>query len=1601
MLPLLIAASAADTLTPDTLPASGHHHAAISVDAFGRYAILADSEQGVALQLVDRMAGPIDRSGQAGIRDGRRDVFLSQGEYRLRTEGAERADGEANLTLRPFEELNPDPLGLSTPRTVETTLADFQQRSYWIELETRQQVDLEAAGRALVDLRLWREGAWLVDANPHCTVVTPEVGRPLNDCTLSLILEAGLYRVSAYGGIGLDWANDDGSAPLIVRRGIADLGRAGQLQTTISPLGIDRWRVSSSWVQLALPRPEAAHLSIRNAGNNPYQTGGTTRQITTKSEKPVVSALLRGTGERIVTVRGKSGQSYSLQHFTPTNSAASLTPSDAPVFVSTIHSGVPEDILDATGLILRQDKEGVLVSASGAIPLTEDARYQHRFNLSAAATLLLEVTTAGTWNVAGSGVDTRFQIVPLVLNPTPERPEPITFRSDKDLDLNPGFYQLTLQPDESGILDLTIRPSRAAGILLPLSASLQFPSVILDKAGQHSLLFSSQSGVRVGVIQRTLPLDLREPMPLSLAPGQTLTLEAQITGDGALQVIGLESVGVWIDGWEADPAGSSVTRGLRKIRLRNDGQNTAQLTIKHTPASMVGGLPLISLDNMPDFPDLTAADPLFLDLERDDRATVSVQVAEPALYVLESTGLLALAGAVRTQTLTRLDEGRLNGAGRNFRIEQYLREGEYQLTVSTQGRSAGHLGVQLTQAPLRDGGVVDPGIDARIALTSGEGVVYTLNIPETGVYDVEVVAEGSTPRCRLETTDGWPLRTPGQAADFSHRFEAGEYRLTLLPGSVNTRLVTSLSRPAPAPHREGHGPHILPLDEAISATWLEPRVEEDTIPERTPDRWTFDLAAPAQTTIHLSKEMLGILSSGDEILLQTTPGRTWSGTLPAGSYHLDVRSVRRNHGARYGLTIATTELTAGRSRSCTAPCTIPVAVGGSGLVELSSIGRSDVRARLYDADGTLVALSDDRPGGWNFQILSRLNPGTHHLQVDPVGARSARVTIAMRQPAEPVLAAFTAPGQTTLIPGIDALLVPLTTATDGTLIIHASAEENVGIALEAEIEGVWQVLGEAGGPNARLAVPAVPVAAARCGEGVAEAASLVQSAYVLGEPSSGRDADWARCKAVVADRLVLSDDAWRRLAVRGDPATWKLPRARGATLVIARANSGQPGLSLDGVTGTVSHQAAAAVSLDEDPPTLRRWSGDKASRLTARVRAWRFDLSRAQDVTWGATDLSAAAGAATRWTLPEGELTLRLSLQAGTVAAVVDRDGRVHVRHADGAAQEALLWGELSEVVLLNPTDGDAFARLEVLPSRLPAPALTPRAPLERQDSRTGLLRVAVPEVGGDWSVMLRGAIESATWIGDDGRIRWAEDGAVDIDGGGGELALRTGAGTAVAWMTGPDGDGLWSHSGAAIGAPLHPPTAQPLSGSEQAFALDLDAPALLHLHLDAPVVLALRSTAVPTKTVLLPEGGSLSAMLPAGGSTLALRGIGGSVLSGQLTARLDTPTPIGEGLGPSVLLSAGEQRWFSFSIPDERTIGAGVRAGSDRVHARLMDAAGTILSEGTVMMEDLPAGDYLLALLLPADAPPSQARPVLAGIEPPDQGPPDAVIRRYQEAAQ
>jgi len=1699
----LIAASLADThLDSPTVPATGRQETLLTVDTYGRYAVAARSSQGSAIQLIDRMAGPGDVHGTPGHTDGRVDAFLDRGTYKVIVRSDRDGSGEAALTADAFTELHPYPApALPELRLLTTELADIEQRSWWIEVAGERTIAVEAAGRSLADLRLWRDGSWLVDLDPDCAIATPEEGRPLRHCQLTGKLPQGMYRLTAYGGPEQPWSDGSGH-PLYVRAGVPALPAVGRQHLEISPFGVDRYRVpgAATYFRLELPESKRASLTVRSFDSSrPLRRGGRSDHIQPDSRVPVAEvSLSSSSGTRLVTISAAPGQPVVLQQFDPIEARTPISNADAH-FVRTLHAGHAADNIDATAVLVRHvdvDRDRVRheVADKQVVAVGPRDVWRRRFNLEARATLLVEILEGGDYELSAREGELRARLQPLLVGGDPKLSDFVTIDSDREAEweLPAGLYTLTLDPLKPGVVDLLLEPDSLMDSLksalgmgpgdqkTAVRASAQFENITLKRGHRHTLYIGEQPGVTVGLVMRDLPLTLSAPLPLSLRPGEPVTLPVDVPGKGHLQLITPtgEPQAVSVNGSIARLS-HPVRKGLVDVTVAAPTDETVNASLRFVPWSSRKDAPLpvvseAALAGLPEFPVLDDRGPQPLDLARSDDSTWLVRVGEPGLYRLQSTGLLATEGNLRTRIRPSYVRQQENGVGRNFLIAEYLREGDYQLTVSTRGRSAGHLALALDRTRLVEGGALTDGVPARAALAAGEGVVYTFEIPEDGRYRLRAIGLSRSFRCRLEDADGWPLERPGGEADFTRDFAAGSYRLVLLPEDVESRRLTLLERVTEAQRWSGHGPHPLVLGRTHRHTWREPAEGE----ARTPDVWTVDLPASVTARLRLTGDMQGEIIRLDDAgepaeRHRTATGEDWTGALERGRYEIVLRNARHSDWVEYTLALTTEELVAGSSRRVRPPARVPISIGEERLITLGSFGDVDVRARLYDADGALVVADDDRPRDWNFRLAERLPAGHYTLRVDAVDS-SGRTEISMDAPAERVEEPLRLDRSREITPGGSVVILPLDLPDTGVVAAQAVSSETIALGFEARVDGRWRAAGQQTGDAVEIAARLDPSADAwrlrawsldeRGNPMTVRAAVLRPSG--LGEASLRRGASLGRsrrdlpaaalvrldrpglidldtdaprwCPAPVAACVpvgnlplpVSAEDLWligglgdARATVRGErlvlttrPARVRLPAGapvaadlspgNGPVVVIARSPIGQPGIRLvdadaarDPVPGLhgfgVGGSAAVGVALSPRPVALL-WNGSPdGAAIEATVRQRGFSAPTPIPFAAGSHEIPAGGGVALD--LP-ADTQLQISLSAGLVAALSDDSGIRGVLWADGRAVDARL-DVGTRLTVLDPEGSGGFFRVEAIPVGGSPEPLAHGAPLELQHLSAGRTqRFALPTAEGS-VLRVRGAVAEAVLLGTDGVVHRGHD--LPIGRYGGLLQIDHTPGFSMAWIDHPgDPTSLW---GGAAEAPIVStalPASVPLSGSHMRLSVDPTSAGLLRLRSGTGLAVGVTRPGGDPEVSIHQAGGLLDAILPAGETAIALRGLAGSPLWGRAELTWSPAREIGEGLGPSVLLSPGDTQLFSFHIDREGDVGFGVRAAADVVTCTLYDAAGVVRASGLVQMTRLEPGDYLLALHLPPDGTPVQARPALAGVEPPDTGPPLAVIRKYVQGA-
>jgi hypothetical protein len=1084
-------------LEQSSLPAAGVQKTLLNVTQFGRYSILAESKQGTALQLVDRMAGPSAIEGKAGEQDGRLDAFLERGQYQVIARGHKLASGTVRIDLRPFVERNlPQPPRLIETKLVEGQLHDFEQLSYWLDIEQRQTVILEAAGRSLADLRLWKDGNWLMDIHPTTQIITPKEGQPLFSCRISTDLDPGLYLLTAYGGSPQIWSEDNPSHPFYIRRGIPQLGAAGRRRFVISPFGIDRYLVPGSATYFRIEIPEARTTSLQVdwfKTSQPFEISGPRSEISKKSIPPVAELHVPGGNSRthIVEITGEAGQPYVFQQF----EVKYIYPFEGnkEYWISTIHSGFAADSIDATAIITQRPRYSGRSEFLRAqtVELGSKEYWHRRVNLLDTTTLFLHIKNTGVYQLSCQGVEAKYKIEPFLTDHLPDyrSPEPRACGSTWDLDA--GYYELTILPTVKGIADLLMRPAGLLDSLLanigldkevpitPSRGATRFDRVALSTSQTYTLYINRQPGVQAGMILRSLPVDLNDPLYIVQESGETVSVPFQVKEAGTLRAEAEDGslLELSVDGglWQTSiPVGTTA----HTVSIRHSRGAAVSYSLAVVPKRLEAQTPLPALspealEALPKFPVIDETASRVDDLKREQSATYLLKADKAALYQLQTTGLLATSGNLRSRTNPSYVRKSQNGVGRNFSLQQYLREGDYQVTVKTEGRSAGHYGLELNRTKIRNGGFLTSRIPARATLEPGQAIAYYFIITNPGEFRLRAFGEGRTFRCRLEDKDGWPVLQPDIEADITRYFSPGQYRLVLLPETTAARVVAQIE-PTPRQRRyQGHGPHTLSLASTINHIWLEP---EDDNP-RTPDQWEFAAPAPIEVTIHLSNEMQGNLlrldDSGNAIqTAKVMPGRNLVTELEMGRYRLEVVASRRNNQAPYQVTVMPTELVTGLSRKVTAPVSIPLSVGKPGLVEINSFGKDDVQARLYDNQGRLIAFNDDRPDDWNFLISCSLAPGSYRLQVNPAGKADASTIVSLLTPEEESQKALSLPAQLKPVLRRAVQLYPLPPVSKPALLVAAvDSNENVGLAVEALQGDVWQILASSSDKSPEIQIP--------------------------------------------------------------------------------------------------------------------------------------------------------------------------------------------------------------------------------------------------------------------------------------------------------------------------------------------------------------------------------------------------------------------------------------------------------------------------------------------------------------------------------------------------
>ena len=1673
-------------LSARDIPAKGTQEVLLTIPSPGKYSICAKSTGRVALNVISRLDGPKGwTSSDKIVKERRYDLILDKGTYKVLVKSPNSLDGKVSLSVAPFKELNGEwPSKIQEHKLVKTSLGDKVQRSFWLEVTKGRYVAIEAAGRNLSDLALWKDGSWLVEAKMATSSTEPTVGRPLKVKQLYCWLEPGVYLLSAYGGEASVWAAGGEENPLFIRYGITTLPEVGRRRFNVGPFGYDRFLVpaQANYLRLELDKPRQGTISAATYDEaRPFPLSGSSRTITKKTKIPVaeLSVYGRSSGYRIVTVESEAGSPYILQHF-QSQSSLSFTGS-GDYWLSTIGSGHAADQIDASGLIISTNRYRSVdkrIEHTDLPELSSDEGWVRQFNLLNETSLLVNIREQAHYQVLAEGADIEVRIEPFYLVRPRNYRSPSFRPAGTQWPLNRGYHTLTLRPRRKGVVEVALfaiggkSPKKSAA-----KSSCRFPVITTDKSRRYTVEMGRVPNSERGFILRKLPLDLQDALPVNQLPGESLNVTFTVKEPGILRALSSEGeeLGLSVNGATARK-NVLVDRGTHRVTVKNESKRAIDYSLFLEPKILSTDTPLPQLSKnvlrqLPDFPSIDEGRPRFFDLKRNQRKTFLVRAREAALFRIESMGLLATSGTVRTRTVPSLASRSGNGVGRNFLVQHYLGRGDYQVTVKAEGQSQGHLGLRLRKTAMTNGGTLALGIPARITLEPSKAITYSFEIKEAGTYGLLALGLGRYFPCILTDHDGWPLLKPGRQGVINRHFDVGTYHFVLLPEGVKSRRVVLLERNPIITETKGHGPHALALNESKYHLWKEPVPGQ----ERKPDVWLFDLPAQVEVTISLTNKMEGTLFrfDGKEFKEQAfiPMSKTWKNTLPDGRYRLETVCARKNNNVDYRVGLSVVQLVDGQKREIRDGQTIPVSVGRGGIVELSSIGACDTRATLFDKNGKIIAKSDDRNDDWNFLISKRLTSGFYSLKVDCVGSSREGSLVSMRTLREEVRDTIHLPFDETVKLASKVFLYPVEgTAKGGVLVLSAQSDETIGCAIEKSAGNDWHVVAANVGRKSLLVVPLkkgvesswlfrlwsvdrrgnparitmkivepervkpgnlkltsiagiVPPTALVKVEGN-ESSAFELSANVPVQVSdealkacskpeestfgvSGKSF-WLAAPLVKDTKVTVEPTALSqknrllrlRLANSGAAIGCDLNgKNEGPKVTLLRSVIGQPAVTVEGAAKTTMAlgKRAALTFLPNSAARIAMWSAcHEDIRVIAEYKS--FAKPAEVKVNWQGLGGSIEGSGSRELLLPKGMKKVRLTIDSSVVAAVMESEQKIESVHwGDGERLVTTVETESRKVVLLNMEEQSGRFSVKLLPLET------------KRKEFSGLCQIFAPYRGRNSislnpledkkekrTLYLRGAILRAKLITNNGNIQDGLD--LSYPPSGGRLIMDHGPGTIVFWSQGEKSTkGLCHPPNPAFEDTISPPAQRQLLGKFTLLKIKAAGTAVAHVRTVAPVISIVQSKKGEIATVSVHEKGcNLDLLLTDGEKTIGFRPLFGDELYGPVEVTSSSITALGEGLGPESLIAPGSSRFYSFAVKRKGAIGVGVRSAPDIIECTLLDSKGSIVDEGVVQMPRVEPGNFYLKLHVAKDGQPVVARPALAGIAPPDTGPPGEVVAKY-----
>jgi len=927
------------SLEEETFPAELNQKTILSVNNPGRYSIRVSSDSGAALRIIDSISGMIGRSGKTGKTDGRIDVFLDKGEYRLIIDGDVRDKESVKVEVRRFvkKQENQQLPGLEV---VSSYLKDYQICDYWFTMESAGEIHVEAAGRSLSDMRLWLNGSWLTADQPRKTISDTIPGQPLTVCRLSVYCSEGTHRISLYGGEPLIWSTGGDVYPVYIRSGIPTMEFAGVYTGTISVFGEDFFHIRSGAEFFRLESSSLnTGLSVKNYDVKsifPWEEDEALL-INDKNQQWVEWKTSDPATVKLVRISGRKGSSYTLRWFPIKLPNNRLMNFDGQYDIGFFLGAESEDFPLLNGLIIeksRRNRDPGKIIRKSTVSVGSDTSFSRCFNIKKFATFFIDFADAGEYRIFSRGTPARYILEPFLLELPVDYNQPLPSTFPSTISAADKLYILTIIADKPGSMDLMISADAETADWDnadldpgPFDSWIEFFRMDLSRKKQYLLITN-----HTGTTQGYFAVESKEPKNRK----KYVLLPDKLTG-----TVGNET----------------------KISVPEMNINKS-VTIAMLPS---------------------------------ETGLVGFQVDDAGIYQVETHGLLRTDCSLRSLMRTKLNGFSIRGNGDNTILQQYLTRGDYFLEVKADYEDRGP--VTITAVKLKENylGQLNPWNTVRCDLSDHEVSMIDLNVPEKGEYRIAATTTtgSSSMRLRLEDESGWPLPIVNGG---NSELDSGTYHLIQIASPyIQASKIAFRTKENKKPFF-GKGPHQLDLSTGGDGFWEQ----TDETCEDHKWMIDLKAETTLTLTLSKGMEGHIILSGAEKGSIKLAEGIPFAEKLDEGIYELTVHPVVRDNMKPYHISVTTNPMVSGSSRTIKCPGFVDIHVADDMIdspLVLQITSSADTRAVLVypwsDLTG-LVEVSDDTKGDWNPNFVIFPQPpvdysgdNDYRVHIEPVSQKQA------------------------------------------------------------------------------------------------------------------------------------------------------------------------------------------------------------------------------------------------------------------------------------------------------------------------------------------------------------------------------------------------------------------------------------------------------------------------------------------------------------------------------------------------------------------------------------------------------------------------------------